>query len=579
MFIYCTGLIHIRFLLCYSGETDPMSLNDSTVGEIMGKTKVSIFHRVLSALFVVAVIITGAATYTLTAGTKTVSAAPTATVSVSSATISGSNVIVKVSASSVPQSDDGQYYLYAQNCNQVSAGGTPLLEANQGTLVGKATASTYAQFTFPLNKNSASSNLYKKFCVAVKQGGVLYSVTIAEKYISNPEACATKAAARYCAGKKGILPSAAMLDTNDLQNLGIKQITYNVPVETLCSGSGVSYQYNGKIYNFNASIVAQYDKIVPLMNSRGIEVTLIILNNRSNDLSLLHPLSRNYSGANYYAFNTYDTDGVERLEAIAAFLASRYSGNGHGTVDNWIIGNEINAYSSWHYMNADFGTFVSEYAKSFRIFYNAIKSENSNARVYTCTDQQWNTCYSGGNYSSVNFLSGFNNVIKGSGNIDWRLAYHPYNYPMADGSAWVCNASIVQHSITTPFITMMNMDVVTDFLCQSDFLSPTGAVRTVLLSEQGYTSLGGEQAQAASVVYAYLQAVTNKYVDGFILSREQDDSSEIAMGLAVGLVNVNGSHKLAYEYYKHIDAADSATYIAQANAIAGVDLQSLITVR
>lgn len=68
-------------------------------------------------------------------------------------------------------------------------------------------------------------------------------------------------------------------------------------------------------------------------------------------------------------------------------------------------------------------------------------------------------------------------------------------------------------------------------------------------------------------------------MDGFILSREQDDSSEIAMGLAVGLVNVNGTHKLAYEYYKHIDAADSATYIAQANAIAGVNLQSLITVR
>ena len=324
-------------MLYYSGETGPVSLSDSTIGEIMGKIKVSTFHRVMSAFFVVAAIITGAATYTLTAGTKTVSAAPAAIVSVSSATISGSNVVVKASASSVPQTDDGMYYLYAQDCNQISAGGTPLLEANQGTLVSKANASAYAQFTFPLNKNSASSNLYKKFCVAVKQGGVLYSVTIAEKYISNPEACATKAAARYCAGKKGILPSAAMLDSNDLQNLGVKQITYNVPVGTLCSGSGVAYQYNGKIYNFNASIVAQYDKIVPLMNARGIEVTLIILNNRSSDLSLLHPLSRSYTGANYYAFNTYDKEGVERLEAIAAFLASRYSGNGHGTVDNSII--------------------------------------------------------------------------------------------------------------------------------------------------------------------------------------------------------------------------------------------------
>ena len=123
---------------------------------------------------------------------------------------------------------------------------------------------------------------------------------------------------------------------------------------------------------------------------------------------------------------------------------------------------------------------------------------------------------------------------------------------------------------------MQNIDVITDFLSQPELRSPSGAVRTVKLSELGYTSSAGEEQQAIAVTYAYLQASNNRYVDGLILSRELDHAAEIAQGLAVGLLAPDGRHKLAYDYYKH---AGDHNYLAQASAMAGVDLSAYVTAR
>lgn len=179
--------------------------------------------------------------------------------------------------------------------------------------------------------------------------------------------------------------------------------------------------------------------------------------------------------------------------AAASFLAARWSSQGYGQVDNYIIGNEVNAY----------------------------------------------------------------------------------NVPLTSANVWSANKNLT-HSQNSPYISLSNIDIVTDFLCQPEFLSPTGAVRTVKLSEQGYTSLESENAQAVAVTYAYLVAMNNSHIDGMILSRERDESVEIAQGLANGLIEIGGRHKLAYDYYLH---AGDPGYTASASALAGVDLNSLITLR
>lgn len=487
------------------------------------------------------------------------------TVTLNSCRIEGGNVVVEANAKNILKTDDDRYVVIAQQMYE---------SGNEGTEVASVTIEELDEagdltFIFPLNKNSDSSNLFRRFFVAAKYNGELIPVSAA-KYVENPSACAGHTVARNDHGKKGILPSAALIRGTGLKTLGVQQALYNLPIGSLCSGGGINYTYNGKTYSFNASIVSQYDIVVPHLNSMGIQVTMVILNNSNGDASMLHPKARGGS-SRYYAFNSAEQAGIEKLEAIASFLAERYSGTGHGTIDNWIIGNEINARADWHYMS-DVGvdSFAQEYANAFRIFYNGIKSQNGNARIYISIDQQWaRSINSAKYYSSKSFLQSFNSAVLREGDMDWHVAVHPYNVPLYDPHAWYSGSNI-PHSQDAAYISMRNIDVLTDFLSQGTFLAPDGNVRSVLCSEVGYTSVQGEAVQAASVVYGYLQAMHNSHIDGFILSREQDDAGEIAERLANGLLDLSGRQKLAYSYYQAMGTANEQQYIDAAVQTMGI---------
>ncbi|MCI2048792.1 MAG: DUF5722 domain-containing protein [Lachnospiraceae bacterium] len=477
----------------------------------------------------------------------------------SSAVINGNQIVI--TASAAVTSADGVLHLKSQAPYMTGAQGTDVQQMPSGT----------ASFVIPLGKDTAASNLFNKFVVTDSAGNVLTNSV----YIANPEVSATHTAARRDGGIKGILPASQLLGQNNLTDLGIKQITYNLLLGRICSGGGINYTYNGKTYSFSSRYVSEYDIVAQLMNKRGIQVTYIILNDLGGDPNLISPLAAG-AASNYYGLNASNEAGVEKLEAVASFLGQRYGNTGHGTVDNWIVGNEVNAWSQWNYMNAgSLSNFANEYAKAFRILYNGIRSENANARIYVGTDQQWAVASSAAYYGSRPFLEAFNNIVKAEGNIDWRVAMHAYNVPLYSVNNWSATGYAV-HNQNSRYVTMQNIDVLTDFLSQPSMLSPSGQVRTVKLSEQGFTSTTGEPAQAAAVTFGYMQAASNKYVDGFILSREMDDPGEIAQGLAVGLLDTTGRHKLAYEYYKH---AGEPAYFTQASALAGTNLAAGIVAR
>lgn len=490
-----------------------------------------------------------------------------AAVHVADASISGDSVIV--STQGLTETDDGIYHLFAQ---------LPYENGRRGLEVASAPASETAVFTFPLNQGTADSNLYKRFAVFVKKGGK-WTVASDARYITNPEALAQHTFARHDLGKKGILPAAELLSTSGLAELGIRQITYNVPIGNVFAGTGITYEYNGKTYTFSRAIVGQYDHLVPLMNGQNIQVTLVFLNNLTDDTSLLHPLSRDYRGADYYAFNTAERSGVERLAAVASFFATRYSGGQYGTVDNWVVGNEANARLEWHYMTASAGIDrqVQEYEKSVRICYNAVKSVNANARVYISLDREWaGTDFPGRHYPGRTFLQKFNDYAVSEGNYGWDLAVHPYNVQIYDPKVWAYSPKAV-HSQNSAFITMRNIEIVTDLMCTKAYLNPAGEVRSVFISEVGYSSLQGESLQAASMVYGYLQCEANQYIDGYIYFRQLDDPTEVQLSLASGLVNLNGSHKLSYSWYQNVD---SPKVQAEAAAVMGVsDIHTLLTSR
>ena len=480
---------------------------------------------------------------------------------------------VTMKAKDLAVSDDGYYYLFEEKAYQSALTGSEYIIEDQKDV--------NLTFSVNLNYNTASSRLFSKVVVAVKKNGSFLAIT-KPHYITNPEALAKYSLSfGNTTSKKGLLVDPEKLQSTELDDLGVRHAAYNIPLSRILGQTTnehyptVYYTYNGRNYAFNGQIIAEYDYIFTSLTNRGITTTAIILNDHSAHPELIHPKARSGGHAPYFAFNAADEEGVECIAAVASFLASRYSGTGHGKVVNWVIGNEINARSEWnHIEHMDTASYVDEYARAFRVFYNAILSINSSARVYISLDQQWGkSLYSKNGYGSKEILDEFNRNLKAEGNIDWALAQHPYNYPLTSAKAWSSSGkagSYVQEGENTPVITIKNLHVLTDYLQKPEMRTEDGEVRHLILSEMGYTSSQGQELQAASFVYAYKVIEANQYVDSMLFSRETDAPSEVAQGLALGICTLGGGRKSIYEAYKYVDTPESAKYTDFALQVIGI---------
>ncbi len=487
---------------------------------------------------------------------------------------------ITMSAPGLAVSDDGYYYLFEEKTYETALSGEDYIVEDQKDVD--------LTFSVNLNYDTVSSRLFSKFVIAVRKDGEFVAIS-EPKYITNPEAVARYSPAFLSTkSKKGLLVDPEKLASSELEDLGVKHAAYNIPLSRILGFTSneiyptVTYSYNGKTYYFNGQIVNEYDYIFSTLTNKGITTTAIILNDISYYTGdLIHPLARSGGNAPYYAFNAADAAGSEYLAAVASFLASRYSGNGHGVVMNWIIGNEINARNEWNYIQyMDTESYVEEYAKAFRIFYNAILSINANARVYISIDQQWGkSLYSNNGYGSKEIIDEFNRNIKNGGNIDWGVAQHPYNYPLTSAKAWSTAGragTYILDSETTPVISIRNIHVLTDYLQKEEFLTDSGEVRHVILSEIGYTSSQGQDLQAASFVYAYKVIEANQYIDSMLFSRETDATIEINQGLALGICTLEGNRKSIYDAYKYVDTDQSAAHTDFALRLIGVSSWSEI---
>lgn len=480
-------------------------------------------------------------------------------------------VDVKMSADGLAVSDDGYYYLFEEKVYENALAGEDYIVEDQKDVE--------LTFSVNLNYNSANSRLFSKFVVAVKKDGEFMAIS-RPRHITNPEAIAKYSPSfGNTSSKKGLLVDPEKLRGSELDDLGVKHAAYNIPLSRILGGTThaayptVYYSYNGRNYAFNGQVIAEYDYIFSTLTNKGITITAIILNDMNpGHMELIHPRARSGgAGSPYFAFNAADSAGTEYIAAVGSFLANRYAGTGHGKVMNWVIGNEINARKEWNYIEyMDTAQYVEEYAKAFRVFYNAILSINGNARVYISLDQQWaKSLYSNGGYGSKEILDEFNRNITAGGNIDWGVAQHPYNYPLTSAKAW-SGGSKVANSETTPVITIKNIHVLTDYLQKEAFRTASGEVRHVILSEMGYTSSAGQELQAASFVYAYKVIEANRYIDSMLFSRQTDAPSEVAQGLALGISTLGGGHKSIYNAFKYVDTAEAAKYTDFALRIIGV---------
>ncbi len=457
---------------------------------------------------------------------------------------SGKKLTVKAKVKKKTSAMGKKLYLLKLNAYNSESGkksATPLASAKtkKGTI------------TFKINYKS--SMLYQKFVVAYKSGSK-YQVVSDARYITNPEVLAGyKGKGPTATSKKGL----QVEELSDALEVGTKHAVVNWTLNSLLNDNAVNkvaYKYRGKTYYLDADQLQRNDEQVKAYNAAGVRVTVILL--LPKDAASSGTKSMQYGGYSYTKFSSFNTTskaGCRTFEAVMTYLAGRY-----GTKDNlvcgWILGNEVNSACIWNYGgNKSLNTYMKNYARAFRICYNAVKSVSKNAKVYISLDNNWNRDVDGsGNryFTSKAVVDKFYAKLKEQGKIDFQIAFHAYPQGMADPVFW--DDSWATNSTSAKIINFKNLNVLTKY-AKKNF----GKKCTVMFSEQSFNTTKGEAVQAAAYAYAYYLCEANSMVEAFIYGREFDHPEETKVGYYWGLCDNWHVKRLIWNVFQYIDTKDS----------------------
>ncbi len=458
-------------------------------------------------------------------------------------------VQVKASVPKQVKSQDGYYYLFALN--------TGNKKLNKP--VAKAYKEASVAFTFPLNYNNAKNKLQSKFQVAVKaKGKGKYKAISKAKYISNPEMIA-KSTRAFTKGKskKGLQfgPSLA-----DAQSVGVNYCLFNEYITdfTKKSGNRLKYKYKGKTYYFNRDKFVGLSSLYSQLQASGMNLSVeFLLPWDASQTDLIHPAARAQGAHNYYAWNVSTQAARDKYAALFSCIAEWFDGSeGRGFIDNYIIGNEVNAFDQWHYTgSSSLQSNANQYADTYQVVYMAVKSRSKNSRVSICLDHSWNVDAPGQLHSARSFLDQFASRLKTYGSPNFTIAYHAYPIPLTDSDFWNNSPQRVQNSVNSPYITMKNIQYLTNYV-----KSKYGSKTRIMLTEQGFSSHGtnGQQKQAAAIAYAFYKAEFNSMIDCIIFRSQVDAEVEIQNdNLHMGLWTVKNGQldkkKISYNVFKYMD--------------------------
>ena len=297
--------------------------------------------------------------------------------------------------------------------------------------------------------------------------------------------------------KKGLATRDTLFDATSVRDLGVKHIIYNF----------TNYEQNF-MDNFRNT------------KANGVSVTAIMLNTpRNNPEPQSLPDGITGQEAHYYGYNVATQAGIDATTRLANRFASLYK----DSVDNWVIGNEINYPNVWNFTpHSSIENYADQYAHAFRIWYTAIKQNNPSANVYIPFDYVWTEhSPSAGYYKAKDLLRLLNDRLR---DLDYGIAWHPYPEGLSDPNFE--DDGKATNSENSLIINMKNLNVLTDYLQKPEYLSPSGKVRHLILSEQGFNATN-EDVQADQIAKAYDIAKNNPYVEAFFLAREYDQPGEM----------------------------------------------------
>lgn len=417
----------------------------------------------------------------------------------------------------LPASDDGILYVYELAVFEyaIPADRTPIVSI-------PLTTQPVASFAY----NNA--RLYEKFAFATKQGGVPVIVG-SPQFISNPELLAPKNVSRPASVK------------------GLQGPTHEYAFQ--------NYMMRGR--SNNGHPISFMSKTVALLNT-------------GENQTITHPLARGGAGVynvdphpvderfNIFMLNANDQAGVNAIADEVSWLAA------NSTADVFIVGNEVNV-RKWNYIiwnnDVSWEYYVQQYAQAFRVIYNAVKSQNAGAEVLICIDQAWDRNRSQDRYAYMDakdFIDTFNNMIQAGGNIDWGMSIHPHPTPLTSADFWNAPAYYRNVVKNNSIVTFENLDVLTSYMAQPQFVKRDGGMRKIIIGEIGLVNTQGEIVQAAAIAAAYQAAKRNNISQIIFVADNHGPGLDYTM---------RGQAKLVYDA---LGTANEDAYMEWAKSVIGI---------
>ncbi len=413
---------------------------------------------------------------------------------------------------------------------------------------------------------------------------VFYSFTNATEFVMLVESFGlshTPVNVVLAESKKGIQGVDYLVCDPNPEELGVKHVLFNLDLTKCINPNNDSYPwpYKGENYYFN-SYVNQQAEMCNLLESQGVDVTMVLLMSYDSNLSYLTYTGHEGGNRTYYAWNLQNAEARKRLEGTLAFLFTE----AYPTVDNWVIGNEVNMPNHYNYTGTtDLNVNADVYAEQMVFVYNVLKenTKNPDAKVYMSLDHSWGHDDEGRGIAGNKFLPAVASAIeRKQAGVEWHVAYHAYAPIMQHANMW--NSEYLNHSFDTPFICGSNLEVLTNYIRDN-----YGANHRVILSEQGITAADGENAQAAGIAYTYYAGQFNDMVDAVIFRSYTDDRNDgsFTFGLrsaywqdilsgAVSIDNVG--YRESYNVFKYMDTPQSSQYLDKYLGTVGSDNWSKI---
>lgn len=370
-------------------------------------------------------------------------------------------------------------------------------------------------------------------------------------------------------------------------------------------------EVNGKTFYINKDYVDDLDYRLSKYEDMGVNVVGICISFVSSEAWHNYPRAMKYIDDARWTngFNTSTEAGRDYYIACMEYLANRYSQGGNGLICNYVIGNEVDYAYDWFEIipnksksgkklpprgekgmrtgeietRAAFDTYMEEYARALRLANLAVKKYNSDVSVGISLSKEW--AKSKGEqkksktsskwydtYSPLKMLDWLNYYVKKGGDYDWSIT--PHNYPMKDGNTAAYETAYSTKTVyitgnvdKTPMITQNNLEVMQLYLNKSR-LKYAGKVRELYFTENGSSShsanraptLAEQQTQAAAVAQYYFRAASLPSTKAIIYYKIVDRAQEGATSFKLGLIDVNGDKKLAYDVWKYIDTDQSIIY-------------------